>query len=58
MYECCKEWLQGNSFLVDLNNTNVVLNPKKEGACCLKDLRHVALCNDLYKIVAKVLANV
>lgn len=57
VFECCRNWLQGNFFPADLNNTNVVLIPKKENACCLKDLRPIALCNVLYKIVAKVLAN-
>lgn len=40
-----------------MNNINVVLIPKKENAVCMKDLRPVALCNVLYKIMAKVLAN-
>lgn len=29
VFECCKGWLQGDSFPVDLNHTNVVLIPKK-----------------------------
>lgn len=57
VFDCCKNWLQGASFPADLNNTNVVLIPKKDNACCLKDLRPIALCNVLYKIVTKVLAN-
>lgn len=57
VFECCKGWLQGNSFPANLNIINVILIPKKEGACCLKDLRPIALCNVLYKILAKVLAN-
>lgn len=30
VFECCKGWLQGNSFPADLNNFNVVLISKKE----------------------------
>lgn len=57
VFDCCKNWLQGNSFPADLNNTNVIIIPKRENACCLKDLKPSALCNVLYKIMAKVLAN-
>lgn len=57
MFECCKEWLKVGSFPASLNDTNVVLIPKKDNACCMKDLRPIALCNILYKILAKVLAN-
>lgn len=57
VFECCRNWLRQNSFPAELNHTNVVLIPKKENAACLKDLRPIALCNVLYKIVAKVLAN-
>lgn len=57
VFECCKGWLAGEAFPVDLNHTNVVLIPKKENICSLKDLWPIALCNVLYKILAKVLAN-
>lgn len=57
VFDCCKDWLQGNSFPADLNHTNVVLIPKKDNAFQMKDLRPIALCNVLYKIMAKVLEN-
>ncbi|XP_074336668.1 uncharacterized protein LOC141673834 [Apium graveolens] len=57
VFECCRDWLQGTSFPADLNHTNIVLIPKKDSACSLKDFRPIALCNVLYKIMAKVLAN-
>lgn len=57
VFACCKQWLDSVSFPYDLNNTNVVLIPKKDNADNMKDLRPIALCNVLYKILAKVLAN-
>lgn len=57
IYEYCKSWLASSEFPGELNCTNVVLIPKKKDAACMKDLRPIALCNVLYKILAKVLAN-
>lgn len=57
VFRYCKEWLHTKSFPGELNYTNVFLIPKKEDASCLKDLRPISLCNVLYKILAKVLAN-
>lgn len=57
MFSCCKEWLVNNSFPENLNDINVVLIPKKENDCQMKDLRPIALCNVLYKIISEVLAN-
>lgn len=53
----CKQWLNDLQFPVDLNSTNIVLIPKKENADSMKELRPIALCNVLYKVIAKVLAN-
>ena len=58
MFLCCKDWIKKCSFLADINDTNVVLILKKDNVCCMKDLRPIALCNMLYKILAKVLANI
>lgn len=49
--------MRDNVFPDELNVTNVVLIPKKDNANCMKELRSIALCNVLYKILAKVLAN-
>ncbi|KAL8114291.1 hypothetical protein AgCh_021226 [Apium graveolens] len=57
VFECCKKWLRGDPFPVDLNSTNVVLIPKKDNAATMRDFRPIALCNVLYKIMVKVLAN-
>lgn len=57
VFECCRTWLRDCTFPAELNSTNVVLIPKIEQACRMKDLRPIALCNVLYKIIAKVLSN-
>jgi len=54
--ECCA-WLNHNHFPLSLNSTNITLIPKGNEQKTMKDLRPIALCNGLYKLVAKVLAN-
>lgn len=56
VFKYCQTWIHTKTFPGELNCTNVVLIPKKDNAF-LRDLRPIALCNVLYKIIAKVLAN-
>ncbi|XP_074363628.1 uncharacterized protein LOC141704240 [Apium graveolens] len=57
VFDCCKKWLDDNVFPADLTSTNLVLIPKKDNVEKLTDVRPIALCNVVYKILAKVLAN-
>lgn len=57
IFRYCREWLRLKYFPGEINSTNVVLIPKKENASYMKDLKPIALYNGLYKIIAKVLAN-
>ncbi|XP_031101983.1 uncharacterized protein LOC116005888 [Ipomoea triloba] len=43
-------------FPAGLNNTNVVLIPKKNNPEVVSDLRPIALCNVVYKVMAKMVA--
>lgn len=51
------EVLNGGQIPKGWNETTVVLIPKVKHPERLKDLRPISLCNVLYKIVSKVLAN-
>ncbi|KAJ9674856.1 hypothetical protein PVL29_024033 [Vitis rotundifolia] len=55
--EMFKEFHENGSFLKSLNNTFLVLIPKKYGAEDLGDFRPISLLGGLYKLLAKVLAN-
>ncbi|RVW34357.1 Transposon TX1 uncharacterized 149 kDa protein [Vitis vinifera] len=52
-----KEFHEHNSFVKSLNNTFLVLIPKKSGVEDLGDFRPISLLGGLYKLLAKVLAN-
>ncbi|RVW56866.1 hypothetical protein CK203_078579 [Vitis vinifera] len=52
-----KEFHKQNAFLKSLNNTFLVLLPKKGGTKELGDFRPISLLGGLYKLLAKVLTN-
>ncbi|XP_074265036.1 uncharacterized protein LOC141587449 [Silene latifolia] len=51
------EILRGNASPERLNKTNIVLIPKKKAPDKIRDFRPISLCNVVYKLVSKVLAN-
>ncbi|KAJ9693798.1 hypothetical protein PVL29_009659 [Vitis rotundifolia] len=55
--EMFKEFYDHNASVRSLNNTFLVLIPKKSGAEDLGDFRPISLLGGLYKLLAKVLAN-
>ncbi|RVX07581.1 putative ribonuclease H protein [Vitis vinifera] len=57
MMDLFKEFFEYGSFSKCLNNSFLVLIPKKGGAEDLGDFRPISLLGGLYKILAKVLAN-
>ncbi|CAJ2652454.1 unnamed protein product [Trifolium pratense] len=57
IFEAAKEWLDRGYFPSSLNETNICLIPKCENPISMKDLRPISLCNVLYKMISKMLAN-
>lgn len=52
-----KDFFLTGELVGDINATNIVLIPKKKHPCKLTELRPIALCNVIMKIITKVLAN-
>jgi len=55
--EAILNFLEGGYFNPSINNTFIALIPKKDNAASVSDYRPISLCNVVYKIIAKVLAN-
>lgn len=58
--DVCKailQFLHGRTFDRDINFTHLVLIPKTKNLFNAKDFRPISLCNVIYKIASKVLAN-
>ncbi|MCI11738.1 CNGC5-like protein [Trifolium medium] len=55
--DTCKKWLYEGILPTSLGDTNIVLIPKCDHPKSMKDLRPISLCNVVYKILAKTLAN-
>src|SRR4051812_8253988 len=57
IFQAALLWLDRGFFPPELNATNICLIPKCANPKNMKDLRPISLCNVVYKLIAKVLAN-
>ncbi|KAJ9558242.1 hypothetical protein OSB04_012856 [Centaurea solstitialis] len=57
VFHTCCGWLSEATLPSVVNQTNIVLIPKVDYPRSMRDLRPISLCNVLYRILAKVLAN-
>ena len=57
VYNIMVSWLTYETFPDSLNETHIALIPKCDNPEYMKDLRPISLCNVIYKIMAKMLAN-
>ena len=51
------DFLNNGNMLPEINHTNIVLIPKIRNSVKMSDFRPISLCNVIYKIISKVLAN-
>jgi hypothetical protein len=57
IFNAATAWLNSGEFPSQVTDTNIVLIPKKDNLETMRDLRPISLCNFIYKVVSKVLAN-
>ena len=55
IFNACVCWLENKEFPASLNDTLITLIPKCETSVTMRELRPIALCNVLYKMIAKEL---
>lgn len=53
----CLDFLNGDGGLESVNETNITLIPKLKESKTMMHFRPISLCNVVYKIISKVLAN-
>jgi len=53
----CRRWLHEGNLSTAPGDTNIVLIPNCNHHLTMRDLRLISLCNVVYKILAKTLAN-
>ena len=51
------DFLNNGSMLLEINHTNIVFIPEVKNPVEMSNFRPISLCNVLYKIMSKVLAN-
>ena len=51
------DFLNNGNMLPEINRTNIVLIPKVKNPERMSEFRPISLCNVIYKIISKVLAN-
>ena len=51
------DFLNNGNMLPDINHTNIMLIPKVKNSERMSNFRPISLCNVIYKIISKVLAN-
>lgn len=57
LWEVVEESRKGGFVLKDFNNTFIALIPKKENISIFNDFSSTSLCNTVYKVISKVIAN-